>query len=87
MRLGCQRHTRAALPLWKNREPLYEAGWVPGPVRMGAENLASTGIRSPERPTQSIRCTCYAIPARTGCKWMNMSNNIFTATVLHQQTY
>jgi hypothetical protein len=30
-----------------------EAGWAPGPVRTGAENLASTGIRSPERPARS----------------------------------
>jgi hypothetical protein len=30
-----------------------EAGWVPGPVWTGAENLASTGIRSPDRPARS----------------------------------
>jgi len=30
--------------------PLYtETGWAPGPVWTGAENLASTGIRSPDR--------------------------------------
>jgi len=27
-----------------------EAGWAPGPVWTGAENLASTEIRSPDRP-------------------------------------
>jgi hypothetical protein len=32
---------------------LQEAGWVPGPVWTGAENLASTGIRSPDRPARS----------------------------------
>ena len=32
---------------------LQEAGWAPGPVWTGAENLASTGIRSPDRPTRS----------------------------------
>ena len=26
------------------------AGWAPGPVWTGTENLAPTGIRSPERP-------------------------------------
>jgi hypothetical protein len=26
-----------------------EAGWAPGPVWTGAENLSPTGIRSPER--------------------------------------
>ena len=29
---------------------VLEAGWDPGPVWRGAENLASTGIRSPDRP-------------------------------------
>ena len=30
-----------------------EAGWTPGPVWAHRENLASTGIRSPDRPTHS----------------------------------
>jgi hypothetical protein len=29
---------------------VYEVGWAPGPVWTGAENLAPTGIRSPDRP-------------------------------------
>ena len=29
------------------------AGWVPAPVWTGAENLASTGIQSPDRPARS----------------------------------
>jgi hypothetical protein len=32
---------------------VQEAGWVPGPVWTGAENLAPTGIRSPDRPSRS----------------------------------
>ena len=32
---------------------LYEAGWVPGPGWMGAENLATTRIRSLESPACS----------------------------------
>ena len=32
---------------------VQEAGWAPGPVRTGAENLAPTGIRSPDRPASS----------------------------------
>ena len=32
---------------------LYEAGWAPEPVWMGAENFASNGIRSLDRPTRS----------------------------------
>ena len=29
------------------------AGWAPGPVWTGAENLAATGMRSPDRPSCS----------------------------------
>ena len=32
---------------------VQEAGWAPGPVWTGAENLAATGIRSPDRPACS----------------------------------
>ena len=30
-----------------------EAGWIPGPVRTGAKNIACNGIRSLDRPTRS----------------------------------
>jgi hypothetical protein len=32
---------------------VQEAGWAPGPVWTGAENLSPTGIRSPDRPARS----------------------------------
>jgi hypothetical protein len=38
------------------KDPLaivQEAGWAPGPVWIGAENLALIGIRSPDRPARS----------------------------------
>ena len=42
-------------PLYpREREPVaivQEAGWASGPVLMASENLAPTGIRSPDRPT------------------------------------
>ena len=39
---------------WKDPVPIVqEAGWDPGPVWTGVENLASTGIRSPDRPACS----------------------------------
>jgi hypothetical protein len=39
------------LPPGKDPVPfVQQAGWVPGPVWTGAENLAPTGIRSPDRP-------------------------------------
>ena len=39
---------------WKDPEPIiWEAGWETGPVWTGAENLATTEIRSPDRPARS----------------------------------
>ena len=32
---------------------VQEAGWAPGPIWTGAENLDPTGIRSPDRPSRS----------------------------------
>jgi len=32
---------------------VQEAGWTPEPVWTGAENLAPTGIRSPDRPART----------------------------------
>ena len=44
-----QRHAPAASP----RPIVQEAGWAPGPDWTVAENLAPTGIRSPDRPARS----------------------------------
>ena len=50
---------------------LQEAGWAPGPVWTGAENLAAAGIRSPDRPThsESLYRLRYLGPL-TGVKWL-----------------
>jgi hypothetical protein len=50
-----QRHDPAVFTPGKNPVPIVqEAGWAPpGPVWTGAENLAPTGIRSPDRPARS----------------------------------
>ena len=45
MGVGGQRHTPAALPPGRTQYVLYR--------RLGAENLAPTGIRSPDRPARS----------------------------------
>ena len=46
-----QRHASGALHPGKHPVPIaQEAGWSPGPVWTGAENLAPSGIRSPDRP-------------------------------------
>ena len=52
--VGGQSHAPADLPPWKDPVPfVQEAGWAPGPVWTGAESLAPTRIRSPDRPARS----------------------------------
>ena len=48
------------------KEPVpivQEAGWAPGPVWTGAENLGPTGIRSPDRPCRSQSLYRLSYPA------------------------
>jgi len=52
-----------SLPPGKDPVPIVqEAGWAPGPVWTGAENLAPTGIRSPDRPARSTVAIPTALP-------------------------
>ena len=61
MGLESQQHAPAALPSGKHPVPIVqEAGWASGPVWTGAENLASTGIRSPDRPARGE--SVYYVP-------------------------
>ena len=54
MGVGGQRHATAAFTPGKDPVPIaQEAGWAPGPVQIGAVNLAPTGIRSPDLPARS----------------------------------
>jgi hypothetical protein len=49
-----QHHAPAAFTPGKDPVPIVqEAGWPSGPVWTGAENLAATGIRSPDFPARS----------------------------------
>ena len=55
--------------LGKDLVPIVrEAGWAPGPVWMGAENLAHTEIRSPDLParSESLYRLCYPGPPLVG---------------------
>jgi hypothetical protein len=47
---------------------VQEAGWAPGPVWTGPENLAPTGIQSPERPalSESLYRLSYPGPGKGG---------------------
>ena len=47
---------------------VQEAGWAPGPVWTGAENLASTEVRSPDRPARSQWLHRLHYPGHTNMK-------------------
>jgi hypothetical protein len=55
MDVGGQRHAPAALLPAKRpgTHSTHAAGWAPRQEWTGAENLAPTGIRSPDRPARS----------------------------------
>ena len=62
-----QRHAPATLYPGKDPVPIVQkAGWAPGLVWTGAENLSATGIRSPDRPArrQSLYRLSYRGPHR-----------------------
>jgi len=60
-----QRHAPAALPSRKDPVPaVQEAGWAPGPVWTGAQNLDPTGIRypGPSSPSELLYLLRYLGP-------------------------
>ena len=70
-----QRHAPAALyPQERSGRIVQEAGWTPGLVWSGAENLAPTGIRSPDSPARSqslyrlsYRAALYVVDGMVCC--------------------
>jgi hypothetical protein len=78
MGVGGQLHAPGALP--RERDPVsivQEAGWAPGPVWTDAENLAPTGIRSPDRParSESLYRLRYPGPQRPPLPRQNLQMN------------
>jgi hypothetical protein len=73
--------TRPLFTPGKDPVPIVqEAGWVPGPVWTGAENLAPNGIRSPDRVARSQYLYRLRYPAHNvfiehrvmfSCNWRN----------------
>jgi hypothetical protein len=65
--VGGQRHAPAALPPGKTRYPLYrKLGGPQKPVWTCAENLAPTGVRSPDRPARSQSLYRLKYPGSAG---------------------
>ena len=59
--MGGQPHAPAALPWERSGTHCVGGGWDSESVWTGVENLATTGIRSPDRPayTESLYCLRY----------------------------
>ena len=63
-------------PFTPRKDPVpivQEAGWAPGPVWTRAENLAPTGIQSPDRPARSQSLYRLSYPAHSQ-KWYIIQN-------------
>ena len=58
---------------------VQEAGWAPGPVRTGAENLAHTEIRFPDSPARSQSLYRLSYPAHESTEY----SCIIRANVCH----
>jgi hypothetical protein len=72
--------------LGKDLVPIaQEAGWAPGLVRTGAENLAPTGIRSPDRPacSQSLYRLRYLAHKYYNIMILSSHGNITVYVVRH----
>jgi hypothetical protein len=88
-----QRHAPAALYPQERPGTHCTGGWEgPGPVWTGAENLASTRIRSPDRParSQSLYRLSYAAHAVAGCIFvirdiLNFFKKVSYLTALNQK--
>jgi hypothetical protein len=59
-----------------------EDEWGPGPIWTSAENLASTGIRSPDRPARSESLYRLSYPAPQ----TSVDLHLYSITVLGQST-
>ena len=70
MGVGGQRHAPAAFTPGKDPVPIVqEAGLAPGPVWIGAENLAPAGIQSPDLPARSESLYRLRYPGPHERKW------------------
>jgi hypothetical protein len=61
------RHAPTAFTPGKDPVPIaQEAGWTPGPIWIGAENLALSGIGSPDLPARSESLYRLSYPCLLG---------------------
>jgi len=94
---GTRRGWGVSVTLWllftpgKDTVPIVQdAGWAPEPVWTGAENLDSTGFRSPDRPARSQSLYRLSYPARNSAmnvsKFWLLKKGILNFFAYHQAT-
>ena len=84
MGVGGQRHDLAALPQ-EGPGTHCIGGWVaPGPVCTGAENLAPTGIRSPDLPTRSESLYQLSYPGPLIVMDTSLNNTLKVPLTVHK---
>jgi len=70
------------LPPGKDRVPIVqEAGWAPGPVWTGAENLAPTGNRSLDCPARSQSLYWLSYLAHIMTSWHRLIYSLYNPTL------
>ena len=87
MTVDVQCHAPAALLPAKKPGTHFTEGWGdPGPVRTGAENLAPTGIRSPNCParSESLYRLSYRGPRMSDTRLIKFTIILHT---MHKQIY
>ena len=74
MGVGGQRQAPATFTFGKDPVPfVQEAGWAPAPVWTGAENLAPTGIWSPDLPARSESLFRLSYPGHDAMGFVRIS--------------
>jgi hypothetical protein len=88
MRVGGQLHAPAALPPGKETQyPLYRRLGGPQGVWTAAENLAPTGIRSPDRPACSESLYQLRYPGQSKISKKLHTKKLITHTHIQHSTF
>jgi hypothetical protein len=83
-----QRHAQPLFTPGKDPVPIVQkAGCAPFPVWTGAENLAPTGIRSPDRPARSQSLYRLSYPTHTINAYIRIVGHLTVITSLAPSQY
>ena len=88
MGVGGQRHAPADCTPGEDLVPIVqEAGWAPGLLWIGVENLTTTGIRSPYLPARSESLYRLSYPGPFTHRSTNHAQRCLTAVITREPLY